>query len=122
MELVSFFEKYAGDAIILFLGGLVKWIWDKYNPKEKAEVASSEIDNGVKVVELYKNALDDLGSRYEKKYAHLEEMSKNISDLFEKKEQILMKEIEYHTKQTALYKKMYDDKVREFNKYKKEHP
>jgi len=122
MEFFNFLKEYAGEAIILFLGGLVKWIWDKYNPKEKAEVATTEIDNGIKVVGLYKDALDDLGTRYETKYVHLEEMSKNIADLFEKKEQILLKEIEYHTKQTALYKKMYDDKVREFNKYKKEHP
>lgn len=83
---------------------------------------TTDIENGSKVVDLYKDALDDLGIRYEEKYKHVEEMSKNISDLFDAKEKTLLQEIEYHKKQTALYKKMYDDKVKEFTKYKKEHP
>ena len=83
---------------------------------------TTDIENGSKVVDLYKDALDDLGIRYEEKYKHVEEMSRNISDLFDAKEKTLLQEIEYHKKQTALYKKMYDDKVREFTKYKKEHP
>ena len=97
--------------------------------KLKVEVLAAEknaetidIENGTKVVDLYKDALDDLGIRYEQKYKHVEEMSKNISNLFDAKEKTLLQEIEYHKKQTALYKKMYDDKVREFTKYKKEHP
>ena len=122
MELVNFFKEYTGEALTLFLGGLVNWLWNKYSPKEKAEITGSEIDNGIKVVGLYKDALDDLETRYKSKSVHLEEMLKNIADLYERKEQTLLKELEYHTKQTALYKKMYDDKVREFNKYKKEHP
>lgn len=81
-----------------------------------------DIENGSKVVDLYKDALDDLGIRYEEKYKHVDEMSKNISNLFDAKEKTLLQEIEYHKKQTALYKKMYDDKVKEFIKYKKEHP
>jgi hypothetical protein len=81
-----------------------------------------DIENGAKVVDLYKDALDDLGIRYEEKYKHVEQMSRNISDLFDSKEKTLLQEIEYHKKQTALYKKMYDDKVKEFVKYKKEHP
>jgi len=83
---------------------------------------TTDIENGSKVVDLYKDALDDLGIRYEEKYKHVEEMSRNISDLFDAKEKTLLQEIEYHKKQTALYKKMYDDKVKEFTKYKKEHP
>jgi hypothetical protein len=81
-----------------------------------------DIENGSKVVDLYKEALDDLGLRYEEKYKHVQEMSQNISNLFDAKEKTLLQEIEYHKKQTALYKKMYDDKNREFIKYKKEHP
>lgn len=81
-----------------------------------------DIENGSKVVDLYKEALDDLGIRYEEKYKHVQEMSQNISNLFDAKEKTLLQEIEYHKKQTALYKKMYDDKNREFIKYKKEHP
>lgn len=102
------------------VGGFFGWFFTRR--KQNAEATGSEIDNGSKVVELYKNALDDLSVRYEDKYKHVQEMSDNIANLFEKKEQILLQEIEYHKKQAALYKKMYDDKVREFNKYKKEHP
>jgi hypothetical protein len=102
------------------LGGLGGWFWTR--KKTDAEATGSEIDNGTKVVDLYKAAMDDLGVRYEEKYQHVQELSKNISDLFESKEKTLIQEIEFHKKQTALYKKMYDDKVKEFIKYKKEHP
>jgi flagellar basal body-associated protein FliL len=88
----------------------------------KKVAETTDIENGGKVVDLYKEALDDLGIRYEEKYKHVQEMSTNISNLFDAKEKTLLQEIEYHKKQTALYKKMYDDKVKEFTKYKKEHP
>jgi uncharacterized protein YcaQ len=81
-----------------------------------------DIENGSKVVDLYKEALDDLPARYEEKYKHVQEMAATVEKLFEKKEALLLQEIEYHKKQAALYKKMYDDKVKEFTKYKKEHP
>jgi hypothetical protein len=102
------------------IGGLFGWFFTrrKYN----ADTTTTEIENGSKLVELYKTALDDLPARYEEKYKHVQEMAHNVEKLFEKKEAILMQEIEYHKKQAALYKKMYDDKVREFNKYKREHP
>lgn len=83
---------------------------------------TTDIENGSKVVDLYKEALDDLPERYEEKFKHVAEMAKQVEKLFEKKEAILLQEIAYHKKQAALYKKMYDDKVKEFNKYKKEHP
>jgi phage host-nuclease inhibitor protein Gam len=102
------------------LGGFFGWFWTR--KKQAAEVTTTDIDNGAKVVELYKAAMDDLGARYELKYKHLEEMSKSIENLFANKERMLQQELELLRKQVALYKKMYDDKVREFNKYKKEHP
>ena len=113
-------HPYLSEGFTLLLAGFTAWFFTR--KKQKVEVDNTEIDNGDKVIKRYKDALDDLDGRYEKKYKHLEEMSKNIEKLFEKKEQVLLQEIEYHKKQAALYKKMYDDKVREFNKYKKEHP
>jgi archaellum component FlaC len=113
-------QPYFGEAFTALLVGLPTWYLTKR--KNNADATTTEIDNGAKVVDLYKSALDDLGKRYEDKYNHVEQMSKNISDLFDSKEKTLLQEIEYHKKQTALYKKMYDDKVREFTKYKKEHP
>lgn len=102
------------------IGAFVAWFFTR--KKQKADTTTVEIDNGSKVVDLYKEALDDLPNRYAEKYKHIEEMATAVEKLFEKKEQILMQEIEYQKKQVALYKKMYDEKVKEFNKYKREHP
>lgn len=113
-------KPYLGEAFTAIVVGLPTWFIARR--KNNADATTTEIDNGAKVVDLYKSALDDLSVRYEDKYKHVEQMSKNISDLFDAKEKTLLQEIEYHKKQTALYKKMYDDKVREFTKYKKEHP
>lgn len=113
-------HPYFSEAFTALLVGLPTWFIARR--KNNADVTTTEIDNGVKVVDLYKSALDDLPARYEEKYKHVEEMALNVEKLFEKKEALLLQEIEYHKKQAALYKKMYDDKNREFIKYKKEHP
>ncbi|GIZ09976.1 hypothetical protein [Flavobacterium sp. UMI-01] len=118
--MIDLIQPYLSESITALLGGFITWVFTR--KRQSVDINTTEIDNGSKVVTLYKEALDDLEGRYENKYKHLEEMSKNIESLFEKKEQVLLQEIDYHKKQAALYKKMYDDKVREFNKYKKEHP
>lgn len=92
------------------------------NTTAQKSAETIDIENGSKVVDLYKEALDDLPARYEEKYKHVQEMAVTVEKLFQKKEALLLQEIEYHKKQAALYKKMYDDKNREFIKYKKEHP
>lgn len=109
------------------VGGFFGWFFTR--KKQDVEVVGMVVDNEVKeidkdskVVELYKNALDDLSVRYEAKYREIEVRHSNIQSLFDKKEKILQQELELLKKQVALYKKMYDDKVKEFNKYKKEHP
>ncbi|SNA83435.1 conserved hypothetical protein [Flavobacterium psychrophilum] len=120
-------QPYLSEFFTAVIGAFVAWFFTRKKQevdvkKQEADVTTTDIDNGAKVVDLYKSAMDDLGVRYEEKYKHIAEMSKNISDLFDAKEKVLLQEIEYHKKQTALYKKMYDDKVKEFLKYKKEHP
>jgi hypothetical protein len=116
-ELLS---QYLGEIVTTIIGGFAGWFFTRR--KQKADVTTTEIENGSKVVDLYKSALDDLPIRFEEKYKHLEEMGVKIEQLFAQKEKILLQEIEYHKKQAALYKKMYDDKVKEFNQYKREHP
>ncbi|MEO8236408.1 MAG: hypothetical protein ABI549_13405 [Flavobacterium sp.] len=118
--MVELFKDYIGQILILIFTAFSTWFITKR--KQNADINTTEIDNGSKVVSLYKDALDDLSTRYEKKYIDVENQAKNIEILFVNKENLLMQEIDYHKKQTILYKKMYDDKVREFNKYKKEHP
>lgn len=120
MGVIDFVQPYFGELMSSVATGFGVWLFSRR--KQNADATTTEIDNGSKIVQEYRLALDDLPKRYEEKYQHVQEMSNNIEKLFEKKEAILMQEIEYHKKQTALYKKMYDDKVREFNKYKKEHP
>lgn len=118
--MIELLKPYLGEAFTALVVGLPTWYFTRR--KNNAEVSTTEIDNGGKVVGLYKEALDDLPHRYEEKYKHVQEMAHNVEKLFEKKEALLLQEIEYHKKTAALYKKMYDDKVKEFNKYKREHP
>ena len=118
--MVELFKDYIGQILLLIVTTFITWFFTKR--KQNVDINTTEIDNGSKVVKLYKDSLDDLGERYQKKYLDIELQAKNIAILFENKEKLLMQEIAYHKKQTILYKKMYDDKVREFNKYKKEHP
>ena len=117
--MLELFKDYIGQILLLVATTFITWFLSKR--KQNAEVNTTEIDNGSKVVTLYKDALNDLSDRYEKKYLDVQSQAKNIEILFENKEKLLLQEIDYHKKQTILYKKMYDDKVREFNKYKKEH-
>ncbi|GGA84738.1 hypothetical protein GCM10008015_26900 [Flavobacterium palustre] len=113
-------SPYFDEVVTATLGGFIGWFFTR--KRQNVDIKTTEIENDSKLVGLYKDALDDLPARYEERYKHLEEMSKNIEALFEKKEQVLLQEIAYQKKQVALYKKMYDDKVKEFNKYKREHP
>ena len=87
---------------------------------------TTEIENGTKVVDLYKNALDDLNNRYEKKYQELEASSNKklaaLDELYKQKEAHLIKEIEFHAKQSALFEKMYKEEVKKHNSYKRLHP
>ena len=87
---------------------------------------TTEIENGTKVVDLYKNALDDLNNRYEKKYQELEASSNKklaaLDELYKQKEAHLIKEIEFHAKQSALFEKMYKEEVKKHNLYKRLHP
>lgn len=52
----------------------------------EADVESKEIDNGSKVIEMYKAALDDLPNRYEKKY-------QETAELWERKFQMMSQEM-----------------------------
>lgn len=118
--MIDFIRPYFGEFFTLFIGYFLAWFF--FRRKQKAEVTTTEIDNGDKVIKRYKDALDDLESRYDKKVKYLEEMCNNLEKLFERKEKVLLEEIEYHKKQAALYKKMLQDKIKEFNSYKKDHP
>src|SRR5688572_4983277 len=99
--MLEIIQPYIGEAFTGTSAAFIAWFFARR--KQTADVTTTEIDNGSKVVDLYKAAMEDLPKRYEEKYKHVQEMSENIEKLFEKKEQILLQEIEYHKKQAALY-------------------
>jgi hypothetical protein len=111
--MIEFAREYLGEGIALLLGGLINWIFNKR--KEKATVTTTEIENGSNVVKMYKDALDDLPPRYEKKF-------NDLNELFEQKVQILKEEIDFLKKERDLWKKKFNDLRREYIKYKQEHP
>jgi len=120
-------RPYLSEAFTALIVGLPTWYFTKR--KNNADATTTEIDNGAKVVDLYKSALDDLPVRYEERYKHIDDIAKGVEKLFEQQKEILLKQIEYHKqqaeyqgKQAAFYKKMYNDEVRAHNKYKREHP
>jgi hypothetical protein len=133
MELFEFFKDHLGTGIGLFIGGLIKWLFDKWNPKEKADVKTTEIDNGSKVVDLYKEALDDLPIRYKKelndqeeiwtkKVILLEQRFDNLDANSKEKERIFREEIDFLKRERDLWKRKYNELYREYQKYKNEHP
>lgn len=85
------------EPIVGFLGALLTGLAGFLFGKRKllAEVAGmnadnegKEIENADKLVNLYKEALDDLGSRYETKF-------KEFSDLSDKKVLMLQQQIDF---------------------------
>jgi predicted RNase H-like nuclease (RuvC/YqgF family) len=83
--------------------GLAGWFFERRKRIAEAngmeaENESKEIDNGSKVVELYRSALDDLGVRYEKKFAE-------VVDLYERKIKVLEDEIRLHKRIISNLKK-----------------
>lgn len=66
--------------------------------KTKAEADSKVITNGHQVVNLYKDALDDLSVRYEKKYKELEAM-------YDQKAKLLSEENKIYKRQVSTLKK-----------------
>lgn len=60
-------------------GGTLMYVLERKKNKAitkgvEADVESKEIDNGSKVIDLYKSALDDLEVRCEKKYLEMEKL------------------------------------------------
>ena len=70
--------------ITLFFGGFVGWFFKR--KRENAEAKSLEIDNEVKLSKYYKELLEDLGKKYKEEF-------KEVTSLFESKENILKDEI-----------------------------
>lgn len=81
----------------------------------KKSAETTEIDNDSKIIDLYKSALDDLPHRFEERFT-------GLTQLFEQKEKILREELSFLSKERDLWKKKYNDLLKEHRQYKKEHP
>jgi hypothetical protein len=80
----DFFTSYLGELLTVIIAGFGGWFFGR--KKQAVEIQSTEIDNGAKAVNLYKETLDDLGVRYEQKY-------KDVVALYESREKLLRDEI-----------------------------
>lgn len=78
------FTTYVGEFLTMLTAVFGGWFYKK--KKESVTNHNSSIDHGARAVNIYKEALEDLGICYEKKY-------KNIITLYESSEQLLRNEI-----------------------------
>ncbi|MCT4698088.1 hypothetical protein [Tenacibaculum haliotis] len=76
----------------------------------EADVESKEIDNGSKVIDMYKKALDDLPNRYEKKY-------QETSELWERKFQMMTQEMTQLEGAYQRKNKLLEDEIKLKNKF-----
>ena len=103
-----------GGGIGTVIGGFTGWFfrrrYENATAEEKeADAKSKEIDNEIKLSDYYKNMLDDLGGRYEKKFADIVSiyeqkatLQQDEINLLKSKNKMLVQE------NTALRKKLKD--------------
>lgn len=90
---MSFIQENIGQILgyLFGAGGISAFIFERKKNKAEtkiveADATEKEIGNSSKVVDLYKQALDDLENRYEKKY-------QEVTALYERKIKVLEDEI-----------------------------
>ncbi len=110
--MINFLQEYAGQIIgyMFGAGGVFAYIFERRKNTAvtkgvEADASSKEIDNSSKVIDLYKNALDDLEKRYENKF-------QEIISLYDRKIRVLEDEIRLHKRLNSALK-------RESTEYKK---
>ena len=63
----------------LLLSGWVGWLFGR--PKQRVELQSNELDNVDKAIHIYREMIDDLGVKYAKAIADLNEANQRIKEL-----------------------------------------
>lgn len=96
-------------------GGVFAFISERKKNKAvasglEADADSKEIDNSSKVVDLYKEALDDLQNRYEKRY-------NEVAEMFEKKYQMMREEMQQLEDSFERKNKLLEDEIKLKNKF-----
>ncbi|ALU74273.1 hypothetical protein [Tenacibaculum finnmarkense] len=115
--MVSFIQENIGEILSYTLGaggvGMAILERRKNNAITKgveADVESKEIDNGSKVIDMYKSALDDLPIRYEKKY-------QETSQLWERKFQMMTEEMSQLESSYKRKNNLLEDEIKLKNKF-----
>nr|WP_314560832.1 cell wall anchor protein [uncultured Capnocytophaga sp.] len=76
--------------ISMLLSAFVGWLFGR--PKQRLELQSSELDNVDKAVRIYREMIDDLGAKYAKAIADLNEANQRIRELENSLEKLLKKQ------------------------------
>ena len=92
-------------------GGIIGYIFERSKNKAitkgvEADVDSKDIQNGKDVVSMYKEAMDDLNHRYEKKF-------NDIVDMYDRKMKVLEDEIKLHKRMNTSLKRENADLKRQ---------
>ncbi len=74
----------------MLLSAFVGWLFGR--PKQRLELQSSELDNVDKAVRIYREMIDDLGAKYAKAIADLNEANQRIRELENSLEKLLKKQ------------------------------
>ena len=118
MTLINFFSEHVAPHIGTFLStilvGFAGYVFGGQKMKAEvkgldADAEGKEIENSDKIVKLYKDAIDDLGGRYEVKF-------KEITAMYEMKIKLLEDEINLHKRIIAQIKEentMLRSKIKE---------
>lgn len=75
----------------MLLSAFVGWLFGR--PKQRLELQSSELDNVDKAVRIYREMIDDLGAKYAKAIADLNEANQRIRELENSLEKLLKKTV-----------------------------
>lgn len=94
--------------IVTIIGGAIAWLYERTKRKEDLATLQQEnqklrTENDSSIVSLYQNALNDLKTRYDEKFA---ELTKELEIL---KERLRVREVDYSNLKN------------EFNQYKQNH-
>lgn len=94
-----------------FLTKLIDWLFNKKSMKEDAR--SKEIDNEIKMSNQYKEMLDDIEPRYQKRLIEFEERVAANEKLQQSKEKLLREEINLLRKENRQLRRVIDEKNKE---------
>lgn len=83
------------------IGGAIAWVYERH--KRVEEVKATELSNSNKIIEMYQQALDDLGKRFE---IRIEGLEKDVIRL---------------NQEVLEWKGKYNSLKKQFEDYKKKH-